>query len=390
MVQVLPDPTAQAVAANPPRHLADMASPDVSRVLQFCEELAAAGVSRKDALEAVARAWPAAPDDSRPRRSVCIRLHEAVFDVEHEERLKERSDYFRMLLDGPFRDSCDCVVDVSELLQTNQRFSAGGSIEEWVQGIKEFLDVAEACDAEVAQALVRRQGDVCGCLRLLLLADCLTAPSIEQICADEACQRMQYEVLHDPKPVRDALICALPWELMERLLAGIQSMALVLNLVGLWSRPATVAQERLRAFLQSRCAAIADTMDWVRVWLPLCQHHPHLLHNLPQTRETFESMERFLANLPLIVNYLLDDSLPELVRYHSGRYKCGSAAGWSCCQQVKKRSPGCDVEVQPKFTVPISTISGKYDMILERAIQQVIDARIARLVGHLESVLGST
>ena len=201
---------------------------------------------------------------------------------------------------------------------------------------------------------------------------------------------MQYEVLHDPKPVRDALICALPWELMERLLAGIQSMALVLNLVGLWSRPATVAQERLRAFLQSRCAAIADTMDWVRVWLPLCQHHPHLLHNLPQTRETFESMERFLANLPLIVNYLLDDSLPELVRYHSGRYKCGSAAGWSCCQQVKKRSPGCEAEVQPKFTVPISTISGKYDMILERAIQQVIDARIARLVGHLESVLGST
>ncbi|CAE6968885.1 unnamed protein product [Symbiodinium sp. CCMP2592] len=364
-----------------------MASPDVSRVLQFCEELAAAGVSRKDALEAVARAWPAAAEDSRSRRSVCIRVHEAVFDVEHEERLKERSDYFRMVLDGPFRDSLDCVVDVSELLQTNKRFSAGGTIEEWAQSMKQFLDVAEACDAEAAQALVRKQGDVCGCLRLLLLADCLTAPSIEQICADEACQRMQHEVLHDPKPVRDALICALPWELTERLLAGIQSMTLVLNLVGLWSRPATEAQERLRTFLQSRCAGIADNLDWVQVWLPLCQHHPHLLHNLPQTRETFERMEHFLANLPLNVHHLLDDSLPELVRYHSGHYKCGSAAGWSCCQQVKKRSPGCEVEVQPRVTIPISTISGKYDMILQRAIQQVIDARITSFVDHLEKHL---
>ena len=387
MVQVSPDPTAQAVAADLPGHLAAMASIDASRVLQFCEELAAAGISRKDALEAVARMWPAAPDDPRgSRRSVCIRLHDAVFDVEHEERLKERSDYFRMLLDGPFRDSHDCVLDVSELLQTNQRLSAGGTIEEWAQGVKEFLHVAEACDAVAAQALVRQHGDMCACLRLLLLADCLTAPSIEQICADEACQRMQHEVLHDPKPERDALICALPWELMERLLAGIQSMTLVLNLVGLWSRPATMAQEHLRAFLQCRCAGIADNLDWVREWLPLCQHHPHLLHNLPQSRETFERMGRFLANLPVIVKEMLDDSLPELVRYHSGHYKCGTDAGWSCCEQVKKRSPGCEVEVQRKFQVPAVT-RGRYDMNLESAIQQVIHARIKTFGDDLESML---
>ena len=231
-----------------------MASPDEPRVRQFCQELAAAGVARKDALEAVAAAWPTA-SDADARRSVCIQVHGQVFEVVHEERVKERSDYFRTLLDGPFRESHMCVLDVSELLQAVQKVSDAGANEDWATGVKLFLDVAEASEAVAARALLQNSADVCMCLRLLLLTDCFVAPSIAQLCLDEACQNRQHQLLHDSAPEREALICAVPWELMERLLAGMPSMKQILNLAGVWSRPAPEAQFQLRAFLASRLAS---------------------------------------------------------------------------------------------------------------------------------------
>ena len=56
---------------------AAMALPD--RVREFCQEMQAAGISRKEALEAVAGAWPTAPEPAR--RLVCVRIDGRVIEV---------------------------------------------------------------------------------------------------------------------------------------------------------------------------------------------------------------------------------------------------------------------------------------------------------------------
>lgn len=356
-----------------PSSMAEVSLEQRGRIQQLCRELAAVGVSQRSALQALSQQWPT-PGRVPGRR---LRILDCVYIVQDEALLSREAGYFQRLFGGDWREGPEDVVDLSEVPMLKRSPAL----------MQAFLDLVDAGADRVAEesAATGDKQDLQTAMDLLQLSNYFEAPRIEEWCVDVlAAQR---HTILASESARQALR-ELPWTLLERLLASIESKLEVIELVAAWC---VTPEDESSRYLQRRCETVEDIAagDMLR----LCMRCPHIMAKLPprMLAQFFGDMLNHLESVMPALERMLCSALPRFESHHPGCYTPHdpvSGGGWSCCNSKALRVAGCAqrVVLGVQFADSQATHGGRLQEFL--ACDR-LDKIVARHASALEQVVGA-
>jgi len=222
---------------------------------------------------------------------------------------------------------------------------------------------------------------------LLQLSSYLEAPRIEEWCID-VLARGRHQLLASESSKQG--LRELPWYLLERLLASVESKLEVVELVATWS--AGGPEDEASRYLQRRC----ETLDDVGAGdlLRLCRRCPHVMAKLPQPilAQFFGEVLDHLESVMPALERMLCSALPRFESHHPGSFSTayggdGTREGWSCCKSTTLRVAGCAqrVVLGVRFADSQATHGGRLHEFLAA---DRLDRIVARHASALEQVAG--
>jgi len=307
---------------------------------------------------------------------------DSVFIVQDEALLSRESTFFKRLLGDDFREGRESIVDLSEvpMLKKNPGL------------LRDFLDRVE-CGGAVsssAEPLATGEQALTMAMDLLQLSSYLEAPRVEEWCVD-VLARGRHQILAS-EVARQALR-ELPWFLLERLLASVESKLEVVELVAAWC---VAPEDEASRYLQRRCETVEDVS--AGEMLRLCMKCPHVMAKLPQQMlcQFFGEVSDHLESVMPALERMLCSALPRFESHHPGVYSTeysGDAGGgpiiggWSCCGSKTLRIAGCAqrVVLGVRFADSQATHGGRLQEFLAA---DRLDRIIARHASALEQVVG--
>lgn len=371
-------PASQVVRINQ-RSLSGGASAVVSevsleqrgRIAQLCRELSAAGVSQRSALQTLSQQWPT-PGRVPGRR---LRVSDSVFIVQDEALLSRESGFFKRLFGADFREGREAVVDLSEVPMLKRNPAS----------MQAFLDLVDSGADRGVESVAAATGDqaLCMVMDLLQLSNYLEAPRVEEWCIDVlAAQRHQIVASESTcQALRE-----IPWPLMERLLASVESKLEAVELVAAWC---VALEDEASRYLHRRCETVEDV--GAGEMLRLCMRCPHIMAKLPQQMlaQFFGEILEHLESVMPALERMLCSALPRFESHHPGVYTDpASGGGWSCCGSRTLRVAGCAqrVVLGVRFADSQATHGGRLQEFLAA---DRLDRIVARHAGALEQVMES-
>jgi len=318
----------------------------------FCSQLASAGMTQQQALNAVIKSWPSSCP--RPRR---IRIGNDIHPVGDEDILKEESAYFARLFDGPFREKEELVLDLSEVPGLARNPAC----------FEHFLCLVSTRGETSLSDL----GDnhICLTVDLLEISSYFEAPCLEEKCL---CHLMNN--LADLRTRGRSAIPNLSWHHLEQLLAAIQEKHHVIDIAASWCAPQH--EDELSRYLAIRCGDLSEYS--VHDILNMFGNSPHVLAKIPQAAQRlFRQMDKELAWLEKDFPAALRSALPRKTLCHPGTYSMYNpdlGGGWSCCHQRRKRVAPCGTRFFSGHT------EGLFGRALPSLLQQVLQPGLGRMI----------
>lgn len=346
-----------------------------SRIAQLCRELAAAGVSQRNAIQTLCHQWPT-PGRVPGRR---LRVLDSIFIMQDEAVLSRESTFFKRLLSDDFREGRESIVDLSEVPMLKRNPGLMG----------EFLDLVDSGGTMSFSAEAQASGEqaLLTAMDLLQLSSYFEAPRVEEWCVD-VLARGRHRILAS-EVAREALR-ELPWFLLERLLASVESKLEVVELVAAWC---VAPEDEASRYLQRRCETVEDVS--AGEMLRLCMKCPHVMAKLPQQMlcQFFSEVLDHLESVMPALERMLCSALPRFESHHPGVYSTdfsGDAGGgpiWSCCGSKTLRIAGCAQRVilGVRFADSQATHGGRLQEFLAA---DRLDRIVARHASALEQVVG--